>query len=239
VLVILGVAFGITRLLQLLADHTGVRIGINLGEPGIDSFSTFVIFAPAYPLALLLVGAPIVAVLRRIDAGEPTGPVAVFRELVPLLPRLLWVEVLSTAAVGVLAATVVGIPFAVKKGVDWTFAGQAIFFERLNAREALRASTQSVRGRWWRVAGVDLALFVVGAVVGPLVGALLIIFTDAPLWTVNLSGLLLFGLALPYMIITLTLMYLDPRTSEERAPRALRRRLFLRRERPVPAEARS
>lgn len=171
-----------------------------------------------------LTGAPLVAVLRRIDARERAGPWAALREIVPRLPSLLWAWFLALLVVGVLHATVIGIPLAILKAVDWTFAGQEIVFEKRKARDALSASTRHVRGRWWSVAGVDLAMFLLGVVVGPLIGALLIVFTDAPLWTVNVLGLLTFALALPFMVITLTLMYLDPREQREGAVGVWRRR---------------
>ena len=240
VLVLIAIAFGISRLTQLLADHTDgdVNLEFNFADPGIDSLSTFILLAPAYPIVLLLVGSPLVAVLRRIDAGEPAVPWSAFREVISLVPRLIWAEFLALLAIGVLAATVIGFPYAVKKAVDWTFTGQEIIFERRKARAALAASSGVVRGRWWSIAGVDLALFFLGAVVGPLGGAALIILTNVPLWTINFIGLAIFGLALPFMIITLTLMYLDPRRREAAAPGAWRRRLaFWRRDTPVPARA--
>ena len=58
-----------------------------------------------------------------------------------------------------------------------------------------------------------------------MIGAVLIIFTDAPLWTVNLAGLVTFGLLLPFMVVTLTLMYLDPRSESVPEPGSWRQRL--------------
>jgi hypothetical protein len=75
-----------------------------------------------------------------------------------------------------------------------------------------------VRGRWWAIAGVDVALFFLGAVLAPMIAAFLIMFTDFPLWTINALGVAFFGLALPYMVTTLTLLYLEPR--EQPAPSA-------------------
>jgi len=197
---------------------------------------SLLIGAPAYPLVLLLVGSPIIAVMRRIEAGEPAVPWAAFREVIPLVPRMLLTDILAFLAIGGLSVTVIGIPYAVKKAVDWTFAGQEIVFERRKPRAALAASARLVRGRWWSVAAVDLALFFIGALLGPLLGAALIILTDIPLWTINFIGLAVFGLALPFMIITLTLMYLDPRRQEATAPRSWRRRLaFWHRDHHVPA----
>lgn len=211
VLVIVAVAVGLARLLQLLRENAGLNLEIPLGDPGIDSFSSLVLLAPAYPLSLLLVGAPFIALLRRVDAGEPALPWAAFREVIPLVPRLLGLGLLALLALLLLEATVIGIPYAVKKGVDWTFAGQEVVFERRKARNALAASSRQVHGRWWSIAGVGLALFFVGAVLGPLGGAALIVLTGIPLWTINFVGLAFFALALPFMVTAVTLMYLDPR----------------------------
>jgi hypothetical protein len=234
VVVIIGFVYGWGRLAALVQSHTGFKIDFDFADPGIDSFSSFLIVAPAYPIFLFLIASPFVVAIRRIEAGEQTVPWTIIREVIPLVPRLFLAEILGLGAVFLLAITVIGLPYGIKKAVDWTFAGQEIVFERKKARAALAASTNHVRGRWWGIAAVDLALFVIGALVGPLLGAALIILTDAPLWTVNFTGLLVFGLTLPYMAIVLTLMYLDPRQKERRA-RAWRRRLGLvREEHPVP-----
>ncbi len=234
-LVIMLLAVGLGLLLQLISDLTSLEIVFTPGDPGIDSLSSFIFAAPAYALVLALVGAPIVAVLRRIDAGEPATPWAAFREVVPLLPRLLWVEVLGVLAMVGLALTVIGIPYAIKKGVDWTFAGQEVVFRRCKAREALSGSSQRVRGRWWAIAGVVIALFFLGAVLAPLIAAFLIMFTDFPLWTINALGVAFFGLALPYMVTTLTLLYLEPREQPEPSGSTWWQRL---RRRPEPTPAR-
>jgi Vacuolar protein sorting-associated protein 62 len=224
-LVIVLLSIGIARLLQLISQLTSTEIVFTPGDPGLDSLSGVFFASPAYPLVLALVGAPIVAVLRRIDAGERATPWAAFREVVPLLPRLLWVEVLGVLAMVGLALTLIGIPYAIKKAVDWTFAGQEIVFRRCKAREALSGSSRRVRGRWWAIAGVNVAIFFLGAMLAPLIAAFLIMFSDFPLWTINALGVALFGLALPYMVTTLTLLYLEPREQPEPSASTWRQRL--------------
>ncbi len=236
-LVVVLLAAGLTYLLRLLDDHTGVTIVISFGDPGLEDLAAVVVGAPAYPLVLVLVGAPFVAFLRRLDAGEPAGAWPALREVLPLLPRLLLVEILALGALLLLLVTVVGIPFAIKKAVDWAFVGHEIVFNGRTARAALGASSRLARGRWWTIAVVILALFIIGALVGPLIGAVLIMLTDASLWTINVVGLLVFGLTLPYMLTTLTLLYLDPRTQQEVSPRPWGRRLagLAKRDPAVPA----
>jgi hypothetical protein len=91
-----------------------------------------------------------------------------------------------------------------------------------------------VRGRWWGIAGVDIVLFFLGAVLAPLVAAFLIMFSDFPLWTINALGVAFFGLALPFMVITLTLLYLEPREQVEPSASSWRQR-FRRRAETEPA----
>jgi hypothetical protein len=46
-----------------------------------------------------------------------------------------------------------------------------------------------------------------------------------PLWTINALGVAFFGLALPYMVTTLTLLYLEPREQPEPSAGTWRQRL--------------
>jgi hypothetical protein len=138
------------------------------------------------------------------------------RAVAPRLPRLLAAQFAAALVVLLLTLTVIGIPLALKKAVDWTFVPQEVIFKAGSVRAALRASTRLVAGRWWSIAAVDIGLFLLGAVFGALAGSLLLLLTNASLSTVNIFGLLVFGLVLPYLAIVWTLLYLDPR-----APRAI------------------
>jgi hypothetical protein len=218
---------------RLLADRTVLPIDLAFADPRLDNLAGVVVAAPAYPLVLVLVGSPFVVLLRRVDAGEPADVWPTIREVVPLLPRLLLLELIAIVCLLLLALTVVGLPLAIKKAVDWTFGAQEIVFHDRRARAALAESTRRVRGRWRAVAAVDVALFFVGALLGPLVGSVLIVFTDLSLSTINAVGVAIFAIALPYMATALTLLYLDPRTQAEVQPSAWSRRVagILRRER--------
>jgi hypothetical protein len=79
----------------------------------------------------------------------------------------------------------------------------------------LRRSSALVRGRWFRVA----SLVGVGALVvlaaGPLLGALLILLTDAPLALLNVVAAIVYALAMPFVALTTTYVYADARVREE------------------------
>lgn len=61
-------------------------------------------------------------------------------------------------AVGGLAVTIIGIPFAIYFGVRWGLYGVPVMIEGSRAWNALGRSTELVRGSWWRVFGIMLVI---------------------------------------------------------------------------------
>jgi hypothetical protein len=51
--------------------------------------------------------------------------------------------------------------------------------------------------------------------VGPLIGALLILATDAPFWLVNILAGIIYTLAMPFVALTTAYVYFDTRTRHE------------------------
>ena len=64
-------------------------------------------------------------------------------------------------AVGGMAVTIIGIPFAIYFGVRWGLYGVPIMIEGSRARNALRRSTELVRGAWLRVFAIALLITVI------------------------------------------------------------------------------
>jgi hypothetical protein len=117
------------------------------------------------------------------------------------------VELVATLLVILLSITVIGIPYAIKKFVDWQFAQQEVLFENRSIREALRASTGNVRNNWWRTAIAATTLWLLSQIPGPILG-LAFLFTTLPVGTVNLFGSAIFVLLIPYVAVGRTLLYL-------------------------------
>ena len=63
----------------------------------------------------------------------------------------------ATFLVILLSITIIGIPYAIKKFVDWQFAQQEVLFEDRSIREALHGSAGKVREHWWHTAVVASA----------------------------------------------------------------------------------
>ena len=60
--------------------------------------------------------------------------------------------------VGGLTITIIGIPFAIYFSVRWGLYSLPVLLEGTTARNALRRSTELVKGSWWRVFGIMLAI---------------------------------------------------------------------------------
>ena len=73
-------------------------------------------------------------------------------------------------------------------------------------------------GRWLRVASLVGVGALLALAAGPLVGALLIALTDAPLALLNVVAGVVYALAMPFVALTTTYVYFDARVSEELEP---------------------
>lgn len=72
--------------------------------------------------------------------------------------------------VGVLFLTVVGIPFAIYFAFRWGLYTLPVLVEETTARNALRRSTELVKGTWWRVCGIMLAISLISFMIAFILG---------------------------------------------------------------------
>src|SRR5262249_26050328 len=79
----------------------------------------------------------------------------------------------------------------------------------------LGRSSQLVRGHWLRVASLLGAGAVIALVAGPLLGALLILLTSAPLGLLNVFAGIVYALAMPFVALTAAYLYFDVRARHE------------------------
>ncbi|MBV9338450.1 MAG: hypothetical protein JO262_19660 [Solirubrobacterales bacterium] len=160
------------------------------------------------PIAGPVGSALVIAVLRNVERGQPAGFRSASSAVLRRIWRILAVQWLVTLLLILIAVTIIGIPFAIRKFVDWRFAQQEILFEDRTIREAMRASTRLVRGRWWRTAWIVIVFSILGQIPGPILGFALL-FTTVPTTTTNILGSVVFALLTPYVGIGRTLLYLD------------------------------
>src|SRR5205807_783496 len=151
--------------------------------------------------------AAVIAFVRNLEHDHSAGFVTAWRDVLKRAWRLLAVGWLSTILVALLMLTIIGIPYAIHKYVDWQLAQQEVLFENRSIRDALRGSSRLVQGHWWHTAVVAFAFWLLTQL-PPLIGFVLL-FITVPTDTVDLLGSLIFTLLIPYEAVGRTLLYLD------------------------------
>jgi hypothetical protein len=97
----------------------------------------------------------------------------------------------------------------------WALIAPAVEIEELSATVAIRRSGRLVRGRWLKVASLIVAVGAIVIVGGPLIGAVLILATNAPFWIVNVIAGLIYAVTMPFVGLTTAYVYFDARTRGE------------------------
>src|SRR5215510_5062981 len=95
---------------------------------------------------------------------------------------------------------------------------QAVVLEDRSARGGLGRSYALVRGRWLRVASLVGVGAVLALAAGPLLGAILIFLTNAPLALVNVVAGIVYVLTMPFVALTTTYVSFDARVRNEVEP---------------------
>ena len=171
-------------------------------------------------LGFALVQAATAFALVELDAGRPIGPVRAYRSALGRLRPLAGGLALAVAAVLVLEATGILTPVAIWLAVRWLLLAQAVGLEECGAVDGLRRSSVLVRGRWLRVASIVGVGGLLALAAGPTIGVLLIFVTDAPLALLNVVAGVVYALAMPFVALTTTYVYLDARVRESLEPAA-------------------
>jgi hypothetical protein len=169
-------------------------------------------------LALVLVQAATACALVQLDAGRPIGPLAAYGIALAMIRPLLGGIGIAAGVGVVLTASAILVPIAIWLAVRWALLAQVVELEGRPAVDALLRSSQLVRGRWFRVASLVAAGALLALAAGPLLGALLILLTDAPLPLLNVVAGIVYALALPFVALTTSYVYFDARTRLELEP---------------------
>lgn len=166
------------------------------------------------PVAQALVAAIVIVVAREALRGREVGFRGALRGVRERFWRVVGAQLLATLGVIALAFTVIGLPFALRYVVGWSFVQQEVLFTDKSFRESFRGSLRLVRGRWLRTARVILVFYVIGIATGPILSFALI-FTALPLIWINLLGSFVFALLIPFTALGGTFLFFDLSVREE------------------------
>ena len=222
----LGIGLLLIPLTGVISIVQAVIIG-GFGLVGVDvtgeSAGALVLLVVAVGTLLTLLGfalvqAATITALAEIDEGRSIGPVHAYRLALRRIGPLL--RGLAVAAVVVVALTTTAflIPVAVWLGVRWILLAQVVEMEDRSGIGGLRRSAQLVRGRWLRVASLVGFGAVLALAAGPFLGALLILVTNAPLPLMNIVAGVVYAVAMPFVALTTSYVYVDARVRSELEP---------------------
>jgi hypothetical protein len=169
-------------------------------------------------LGLALVQAATACALVQIDADRAIGPLRAYRIALGRTRPLLGSLGLAVAAWVALTATGVLIPVAIWLAVRWSLFAQVVELEGGSAVDALRRSAELVRHRWLRVASLVAVSAALALAAGPFFGAILILVTDAPLPLLNVVAGVVYAIAMPFVALVTSYVYVDARTRLELEP---------------------
>jgi len=155
--------------------------------------------------------------LVELNCGRPISLFGAYR----LASRHAWPLVggvlIVSIAVSFLLSTLFLLPIAVWLAVRWALLVPALELEDLTCVRALRRSRELVRGGWLKVASLIVVGGALALVVGPLIGGLLILATDARLWVLDVIAGVVYALTMPFVALTATYVYFDARVRHELA----------------------
>jgi hypothetical protein len=207
----------LVSLLQALLLHTTSVLGLEAGH-GSGGLVAFIALALGTTLTLLGLGLVQAAAARavvEIDGGRGVGPLRAYRLSVVRAPQLFGALLIAVVAVSLLASSLYLLPIAVWLAGRWALVVPVVELEGVGALAALRRSRRLVRGHWLKVASLVVAGGGLVLLLGPLIGALLILATSAPFWLVNVVAGAIYALAMPFVALTTAYLYFDCRVRDE------------------------
>jgi hypothetical protein len=140
-----------------------------------------------------------------------TGPFSIAAHRVGALAGVL----LRVAGIPfLLAITIIGIPVAFWYLGRTAVALPACVIERLDAGAAIRRSKDLVGSHPWRAATLTTLTIAAAILIGPLVGAAILLSTPIPFTVTNLIAMAVSAAVMPLAGITISLLFLDFRSRE-------------------------
>jgi hypothetical protein len=210
----------LAALLQRAVLSVAEAVGVETtGESG--GFLVLLVLAVTAVLTIFslgLVQAATVCSLVELDGGGRVGPVHAYRLAWRRWRALLGGLAYIGVAWVVLSLSGLLLPVAIWLVVRWSLLAQVVEVEGLPPFAALRRSGRLVRRRWIRVASLAGMGAAIALLSGPLLGALLIVVTDAPLATLNVVAGVVYALVLPLVALVTSYLYFDLRARDELEP---------------------
>ena len=117
-----------------------------------------VVLAPFGAVVMLFVMGALAFAAAKIFVSEPISVGGAFKQVKHRFWTYIWGDILYLLVVVLLTITIIGIPFAMFFFIRWVFYNATNLFEEKRSVAALKRSSELVKGGWWRVFGILLAI---------------------------------------------------------------------------------
>jgi hypothetical protein len=201
------------QLEQWVQDHAESTLVTRLPESTyVRTLWEFVTGGAAGSIQELLMTAiigPIVTIgAYLIYCAEAGRPVGIWRKDYRLYPRVAASRVLYVIVIQLMILSVVLVPLAIYKGVQWFFAPQAVVVDGIGVRTSFDASKARVEGHWIHSAAMVVAVAALIGLPGPLIGTALLTVGGIDLQLAQWISAVLFCVLYPIGAIATTLFYI-------------------------------
>jgi hypothetical protein len=206
--------------LHLLLDlGWGQELVRTVGREALLTVHVYALALAAVQVAILgLAVAATAVVVGSLRLGEErVGTMGAYRLAADHAGSLAGVLLRVAGIPLLLGTTIVGLPVAI-----WYFGRTAValpacVIEGLGARAAIKRSKQVVGRQFWRVSALTTLIGAAALLVGPLVGAVVLLETDLGVLQANLLGLVVTAALMPLVGIVVTLLFFDLRARQREA----------------------
>ena len=196
---LLGVLPVVGPLMEAAGDRTGA-----------GAFLALLVAALPALVSYVTVNAAVSDAMSELEAGRDPTVSGAYRVVLARARALYGGLARASVIVGVLYASIVGIPWGVRQFVRYQFLAPVIMLEQRDAGDGLRRSGELTTGRWWHTAFVITLVHGVMFSIGLLIGLLtLVIATALPLWFFMVLFTLVSTALSPVVAIAVTQLYGD------------------------------
>ena len=212
------IAVAITFVQWLLLGALDLIGSVSGEAAGAWAFLAVIVGTTFALLGLGLVMAAAACALVEIDADRPVSAWSAYRLALRRIRPLLGSIALFVVVWVVLTSTVFLIPVAIWLAIRWCLVAPVVELEERRPFPSLRRSAELVRRRWIRVGSLVGVSAAVALIAGPLLGAILIFVTEAPLALLNVFAGVVYALAMPFVALVTSYTYFDSRARLELEP---------------------
>lgn len=187
----------VSWVVALIGTSEVARLATALAAGGLLALLEVTVFAPA-----------IIITMEHIRRNQPTDAAVAWRSVRNRFPTIFRAWFSITIRVFLLSVTIVGLPWAFRQIVRWTFFAQAIMIDDVSEPgEVRQRSSDAVDGHWLPVMAHSVVLSLITILPGPLIGIALLILFSPGIELVNVLSSVVYAFVVPYKTIALTLLY--------------------------------